>query len=72
MDVLVNGVEAELERVFDRADAVKLSVVRAHYRAVVANQLLTAIAKVAQRLFVQKTCPLSLLLSRTTQSCNWL
>lgn len=53
VDGLVDRLKAIAEGLLHVADAMKLRIVRAHHRAVIAEKLFTTVAKVAQGLVVQ-------------------
>jgi len=56
MNGLVHGLETVAKGLLHVADAVELRIMRAHHRAVVTEQLLAAVAEVAQGLPVKHAC----------------
>lgn len=55
MDLLVDCVESIFERLINGTDSVKLGVMRAHDRTVIADKLLAAVAEVTEGLLVKHT-----------------
>ena len=71
MDGAVDHIESVPESFIHRTDSVQLSVVRTHYSAVVANQLLARIAEISQLLIVEEALLLGLRVKRVHASSSW-
>ena len=70
MDGAVDHIESVPESFIHRTDSVQLSVVWAHYCAVVANQLLARITEISQLLIVEEALLLGLWVERVHASSS--